>query len=284
MTMELKSIPAELMRRYKEGNFGFLVGAGLSKGAGFPDWMELLMDMIAYSEEINLFDHDRAEECRKLMADQKKYLVVAEEMKEVLGVVGFKQFLEGKFLDQKITPKAVHDLMVKIPGQKFIITTNYDKLIEQAYASAFGLPRVYKYYEADAIQRALFDRHFFILKAHGDAETAPAKIILTGQDYRQIIHRQPGYQSVMNSIFTMYSVVFLGSSIEDPELMMLINFINSAFPEGGIPHYALMPISKITNTEQRRWLKDHNIQIVPISEDNDYQDIELFLQILVDNQ
>jgi hypothetical protein len=78
----------------------------------------------------------------------------------------------------------------------------------------------------------------------------------------------------------MYSVIFLGCSLNDPELKLLLNYINAAFPEGGIPHYALMASEDIGTTERNRWKRDYNIRIIPISPDENYRDIETFLEIL----
>ena len=80
----------------------------------------------------------------------------------------------------------------------------------------------------------------------------------------------------------MYSVIFLGSSLQDPELRLLLDYVNAAFPEGGIPHYALMAADDAGETERRRWAKDYNMKIVSISPDDDYRDINLFLEILAD--
>ena len=84
----------------------------------------------------------------------------------------------------------------------------------------------------------------------------------------------------MQSIFTMYSVIFIGCSLKDPELKLLLNYINAAFPEGGIPHYALMATEATGEIERGRWRKDYNIQIISISPENDYEDINSFLKIL----
>lgn len=209
-----------------------------------------------------------------------RFLMLAEEMKEVLGTAGFASAIEEIFTDETIKPRPVHDLLVKLAQKKFILTTNYDMLIENAFAFDRQRPRVYRYYEAHAIQRSLYKREFFILKAHGDAEMAAEKVILTERDYRNILYREPGYQSALQSIFTMYSVIFLGSSLDDPELRLLLNYINSAFPDGGIPHYALMSSDTMGATEQSRWRKDYNIQIIPISSANDYSDVDDFLKLL----
>jgi hypothetical protein len=169
---------------------------------------------------------------------------------------------------------------VTLKNNKFIITTNYDLLIEKAFANNKVYRSSYKYYEAHAIQRELFRRNFFLLKAHGDATTAAENIVLTDKDYRRLLYQQPGYQSALQSMFTMYSVIFIGCSLGDPDLKLLLNYINVAFPQGGIPHYALMTTETTSETERGRWKKDYNMRIIQISSENDYEDIEIFLKIL----
>lgn len=239
--------------------------------------------MIARAEMSRLIPPAKAKECKKLAGDSTKYLMLAEEMKEILGVE-FKNVIEEVFINHLAKPRKVHETLVALERKRFILTTNYDMLIENAFVRDRIRPRVYKYYEAHALQRSLFKREFFILKAHGDAETAAEQIILTERDYRRILYREPGYQSALQSIFTMYTVIFLGSSLDDPELRLLLNYINAAFPEGGIQHYALMSVKNISKTEQGRWLKDYNMRIVEVSPDKNYQDLDTFLEILRDHE
>jgi hypothetical protein len=280
MALDVGSLPPELIPDYLAGKCGFFVGAGLSRGAGLPDWKGFLLDLVVRASRSKLIDKDKADECTRLANDPSKFLMLAEEMKEVLGPADFKTVVETVFTDPKVKPRDVHDLLVKLERKNFILTTNYDLLIETAFVENKIRPRVYKYYEAHAIQRALFKREFFILKAHGDAETAAERVILTERDYRNILYLEPGYQSALQSIFTMYSVIFLGSSLDDPELKLFLNYVNSAFPKGGIPHYALMSSDRMGPTEQSRWRKDYNVTIVPISSAHDYSDIDDFLKTL----
>lgn len=281
MTLTVDDIPSELIKKYSDRKCGFFVGAGLSKAAGFPDWHGLLTGLIDRAENKRLLIHDKAEECRELAKDTSKFLMLAEEMKEVLGAE-FKTYLEEIFASDKILPTVTHNLLAILKLNNFIITTNYDLLFERAFADNRNLQIGYKYYEANAVQRDLFLRSFFLLKAHGDAKTAAEHIILTEKDYRRLLYQQPGYQSVLQVIFTMYSVIFVGCSLQDPELKLLLNYINTAFPEGGTQHYALMSTETTVETERSRWNKDYNMQIIKISPDNDYEDIETFLTILRD--
>lgn len=281
MALDTKTIPSALVESYLEGKCGFFVGAGVSRGAGLPDWKGLLLKMIDHAVGARLGDKAKLAECRKLADDPNKYLMLAEEMKEVLGGVEFKTIIENVFINHAHMPTRVHELLVQLTHKKLILTTNYDMLIENAFVNNRIRPLVYKYYEAHAIQRSLFKREFFVLKAHGDAETSPEQIILTERDYRRILYREPGYQSALQSIFTMYSIVLIGSSLVDPELRLLLNYINAAFPEGGVPHYALMSDANMSQTEAGRLLKDYNMRIIPISPKNNYKDIETFLEFLL---
>lgn len=279
MAIDKDTLPPELLQAYLDGKCGFFVGAGLSQGAGFPDWKGLLLDLVAKAEGSRLLPAEQLEECRRLADDPSKYLLIAEEMKEVFGPE-FNNYIAEVFTDDRKAPTDAHELLVKLHNRKFIITTNYDMLIENAFVNEKIRPRAFKYYEAHSIQRSLYKREFFILKAHGDAESAAERIIVTEKDYRNILYQQRGYQSALQSIFTMYSVIFVGTSLADPELKLLLSYINAAFPEGGITHYALLAEEDSGKTEQGRWRKDYNMRIIPISTENNYEDVTTFLRIL----
>ena len=279
MALEIGNLPTALITQYLDKKCGFFVGSGLSTGAGFPDWKGLLLGLIGKAEDEHSMQAEHAAECRELAEDPAKFLMLAEELKEILGV-DFKTYLEETFMNPDLRPKEVHDLLVALKNNNFIITTNYDLLIEKAIVKQQLYPTSYKDYESHAVQRQLYLREFFLLKAHGDATSGAEHIVLTDKDYRRLLYQQPGYQSVLQSIFTMYSVIFIGCSLQDPELRLLLNYINAAFPEGGIPHYALLSTENTSSIEQNRWRKDYNIRTIPISSDNDYEDIDIFLKIL----
>ena len=251
MSLDFGDIPTELIENYLDKKCGFFIGAGLSHAAGYPDWKGLLLGLIEKAEADHSLVPERATECRSLAENSNKYLMLAEEMKDILGVE-LKTFIEDTYAREDIYPCPTHELLVSLRHNNFIITTNYDQLIEKAFVKSGVFQTPYKYYEAHAIQRQLYRREFFLLKAHGDAQTAAENIVLTDKDYRRLLYQQPGYQSALQSIFTMYSVIFVGCSLQDPELNLLLNYINAAFPRGGIPHYALMTTESTGITERNR--------------------------------
>ena len=268
-------IPERLIDRYLGRKCGFFVGAGLSQGAGYPGWQSLLEGLIDRAAEQGLEDNI-IEECRSLAKDPAKYLMLAETLKEDLGGAEFQTYLEDTFREPR-PPSDTHELLVSLTRGRFILTTNYDLLIERAFAEQRKYQNAYKYYESDSIQRALFRRDFFVLKAHGDVDTAADKVVLTDKDYRRLLYKELGYQSVLQSIFTMYSVIFIGCSLQDPEIRLLLGYINTAFPEGGTEHYALLKESATSKTERKRWKKDYNVAVVPIF---DFEELDAFLETL----
>ena len=91
-----------------------------------------------------------------------------------------------------------------------IITTNYDRILELSYLKAtLEDPTVVTYAESEVLGTLLFEGRFFILKAHGDIRKA-SEIVLTTQDYRQIIHANPAFNDVFSAIMMTKSVLFLG--------------------------------------------------------------------------
>lgn len=82
-------------------------------------------------------------------------------------------------------------------------------------------------------------------------------------------------------MFTMFTVVFVGASMTDPEIKLLLGYIADAFsPTSGPQHYALMAEDDITEIEQKRWLKDMNVKLIPISKSDNYVEIQEFVETL----
>src|SRR5690606_29252042 len=122
-----------------------------------------------------------------------------------------------------------------------IVTTNYDSLLEDAYArwGARGIPRAPTGRDLAKLGTLLLDGAFFILKAHGDLGDA-ASIVLTAEDYRRIIHANPAFQAVLSSLLLTHAVLFVGYSLSDPNFRLLLDGQLTTFGEDVPGRYALM--------------------------------------------
>jgi hypothetical protein len=186
------------------------------------------------------------------------------------------------FYDDHKKPAAVHKLLPKLTNLSMVITTNYDTLLEDNYANGRP-PKVLTFSDGGEMRRLMLQRQFFILKAHGDAAKPGNGIILTINDYRGLA-RERAYQSLLASIFTLNTVLFIGVSLNDPELLVMLDYLADTFEPGSRPiHYALIAEEEINPVEKERWLKDYLIQIVPISSANNYADVPGAIEALMNS-
>lgn len=280
MAFDPKKIPDALKQSYAAGRCAVLVGAGASKGAGLPLWSELLTKMIDAAVAHRVIDDAREAEYRALVARPEKFLMVASGLKDNLRS-HFDPFIEETFLAPKPKPTPLHQALVSLDKLQFVVTTNYDTLLERAYRKLDDDVSVCSFTDTGEVQRRLSRREFFILKAHGDATKLGNKIILTDADYRNLLFNQRAYQSLLSAMFTMFTVVFVGASMTDPEISLLLSYIADSFSPGAGPtHYALMSEEDITQVERDRWLNDFKIQLITVSKADNYAELTEFLTAL----
>lgn len=280
MTFEAKRIPKSLVDAYKDKRCAVLLGAGTSKGAGLPLWGEFLSQLVDTAENDALIDKVRADMYRGLLTRPEKFLMVAAAIKTQLGAL-FDETVERIFMKSGAVPTALHTALTNLDKLPFILTTNYDSLIEQAYLAAGKPISASSFVDAGDVHRRLSRREFFLLKAHGDANRVGNGIVLTEVDYRDLLYKNPGYRSLLSVMFTMYSMVFVGASMADPEINLLLGYISDAFSSTSGPvHYALLAEEDITEAEQERWARDFKVQVIKISKANNYLEATEFLQTL----
>jgi hypothetical protein len=280
MAFDAARIPDKLKQAYREKRCSVLVGAGASAGAGLPVWGQLLELMIAEAQRHLVITDDKAKEYRQLLSNPAKFLLVASGLKDDLKVY-FDEFIESTFITPRPVPTDLHNALVGLDRTQFVLTTNYDTILERAYRTKDPDVTVCTFRDAGEVQRRLSKREFFILKAHGDAAKVGNGIILTDVDYRNILFRQRAYQSLLSAMFTMFTIIFVGASMTDPEIMLLLNYIADSFAAGSGPsHFALMVEEDITRVEKDRWFADLNVQLIPVSKAHNYAEIVEFLRAL----
>lgn len=278
MAFNKGKIPIDLVESFKDGKGGLFIGAGLSQKAGLPSWKELLSELIEQAENISYKPNKEfIDNCKELLKDSSKYLILAQVLKDYLQDT-FRKYIIEKYSDNCPEPTTDHIQLIQYPYQ-FIITTNYDTLLENAYVKSHGKQaKVHTFKDSPDIAYDLWNGRPFILKAHGDANKAQQGIILTESDYRQILFQEKGYQSILQSLFTTKTILFLGSSLSDPELRLLLSYIHSSFHGGGPTHYALISEKEMNTVEAESWRKNFNIQIIPYSPSDRHKEVSEFIK------
>jgi hypothetical protein len=106
----------------------------------------------------------------------------------------YVDFLEQHFKPPGVRPTPLHKALFDL-DPPLILTTNYDRLLENAYAEVYrNNATVYTYSAAHKVQKFLQSGRFgpsvegpIIFKIHGTIEE-PDDIILSMRDYRQILY------------------------------------------------------------------------------------------------
>ena len=129
--MNKKSIPQELIDSFNKGRCAIFIGAGLSIAAGLPSWRSLIEELITLAKEKANLSSKRINNLRSLLSKESKFLLLAEELREVLPNEINKYIIE-RFEDSNIKPTNTHLKLMRLP-YRFLITTNYDSLLEKAF-------------------------------------------------------------------------------------------------------------------------------------------------------
>ncbi|MEI7910338.1 MAG: SIR2 family protein [Verrucomicrobiota bacterium] len=256
---------AELSEALKEKRAGVFIGSGISSASGLPSWSGLLSELIDELRGQPGVSPQLICDAEQLVADRNKWLILAQLLRNELGK-SFTDYIERRFTDLTHKPNSIHDALIEIPWRA-IVTTNYDRLIERSYARHFGadgdIP-VFSYQNPAKIASNYRRGVNFVLKAHGDAREGPEFVVLTEADYRNLIHREIGYQTILQALFTTTSFLFIGCSLTDPDLRLLLQFIHSAFHGDTPTHYALVPENERCMAEDKIFYSEYRIHVIPI--------------------
>jgi len=274
-------IPDDLIEEINRKNCVAFVGAGLSRGAGLLGWGGLMEDMLDWATGHGVTLTPEAKDELKSLLDSGKYLLVAQEMRERMGNNDFREFMDATFRKPGLKPTKAHEILVQIPFAS-AITTNYDVLLESAYTVQKGImPLTFTHTNNAQLAAALGEGSFYIFKAHGtidDIET----VILGRRDYQELLHNS-AYRRHLETVFMTKAVLFLGYSLTDHDLMIMLDELSAIFKGYGVRRYALMEASGVSGIERERFRRDYNINIIPYeSPGRDHREVSEFLAELLD--
>lgn len=171
----------------------------------------------------------------------------------------FKSHLLTEFVDRRFEPAKIHDDLIKVDS-RFVLTTNFEKLYEnRANQLQQGTVLVKHYYDidlADALRRS----QRVVLKIHGSIDT-PARTIFTRSDYAKAREEHANFYRLLDALFVTHTVVFIGTSMRDPDLQLLLEGIRYRF-EGSRPHFAVMPADATKIETVRMMERTMNIRVL----------------------
>ena len=267
MPFDPTSVPRKLIESVQQHNLVPFIGAGVSRQAGdaFPSWWQLLDGLKARAYERGLLDKEEFDEVGELL-NRGQFLMAAEILRSVFPTDEYHSILDEQFNPYNVKPAAVHSAIFKLKPP-LVLTTNYDRLLEDAYANDYGrAPKVLTYRDVGVAQRHMQsgrpqDRPV-VFKIHGTIDE-PDSIVLSERDYRDLIYRQPGYRLFLSAIFLTQTVLMLGFSFSDREVMLMLEIVRESLKHPSDPDYIFLAKGSAGPLETRRWREDFGIQVIP---------------------
>ncbi|HEY4197366.1 MAG TPA: SIR2 family protein, partial [Mucilaginibacter sp.] len=194
----------DLFEAIRREDVVIFAGAGFSGYAGYPLGSSLGKELFDA-----LLPGEQTEELKALPLD---YLA-----EQIVRIRHGSRDLINQVLDDVFgappTSNKDHELLASIPHFKTIITTNYDRLFENAYGEAATL--IFREQDVTKWKEGGVN----IIKIHGDLSDK-ASVILTRNDYSRFYrtdYSSPFWASITKDIATK-TILFLGYGYEDPNV------------------------------------------------------------------
>lgn len=246
-----------------EGNAAVFLGAGLSVGAKYKDWKNLLREP---ASEIGL----------DIEKEQYDLISLAELIKNEKNRTYINQLIEDEFGRDNIKPTKNHEILASMPIGVYW-TTNYDSLMENALKKEKKSYAVKRRHSDLATYRR--DQEAVVYKMHGDI-SEPSKAVLTRTDYETYDSERILFKEALEGQVVTKTFLFLGFSFTDPNLERMLARIRHTLKEGTRTHYCIMKrvdssledydYQKIKQELQVKDLENYNIKTVLV---DDYDEI-----------
>lgn len=188
-----------------------------------PSWRDLLVALSGRMPAGS--DRDFAQ---KLM-DERKYLDAAEVIKSKITAADYADLMRSIFEAPKFEQSEIHEAVLRI-DPKVVVTTNFDRIYDKYCQAGHAIDgyNVCKYYE-DHLVSDLRSPIRLIVKAHG-CISVPAKLVLTRREFFSARMSSPHFYSVLDALFLTHTILFIGYSLDDPDIQLTLENANISAP------------------------------------------------------
>jgi hypothetical protein len=231
--------PDALVTELAERRCIIVMGAGASMGSlgenGIshpPSWRDFLLRALDLVPQPTDQRHIRS------LVRQNQYLDAAEILVACSDRADFSDYLRRTFIQPRYSSSEMHKIVLNI-DPKIVVTTNYDEIYDHYCISgrAESGYNVCRYYEGFAVDN-IRSRIRLIVKAHGCVSDT-TKVILSRSSYYRARRDYVGFYSLLDALFLTNTLLFVGCSLTDPDIQLILENANIAVPSAH-PHYALV--------------------------------------------
>jgi hypothetical protein len=215
-------------------NAAVFIGAGFSQAAGFVNWKQLLAEI---ADEIGLNVDKETDLIAVAQFHNNKY-----ESRNKINQKLINEFSEGATLT------ANHKILTKLPIH-ICWTTNYDKLLEQAFEQAGK--RVELKATADKFTTDRHNRDVTIYKMHGDIDS-PTNAVVTKDDYEKFHEERSSFITALKGQLVSKTFLWMGYSFNDPNVDYILSRIRREYDGNSKVHYAIFRKEKQEDYETEK--------------------------------
>lgn len=217
----------------EQGKLVIFVGAGVSCNVkGMPDWNSLIQKMA------KAIDYSKCTSCKHKSETCKETCLLKNDFSadEFLKIPQYVFNADPELYDQvlmaSITSEVVEDAPLSSAifdiNPVHIITTNYDQLLESS-KNVFR-----EQYQVIVNDKDLLNsnKSKYIIKMHGDLSKRES-IVLKEQDYLDYSQKHVLLELFIKSLLTDHIVLFLGYSLNDYNIKLIISWLNYMRSQNG---------------------------------------------------
>lgn len=204
------NVANDLARHARSGKLVPFLGAGVSAGAGLPNWEGLLARL---STEAGLRQEGEIKELSR-MDPRDSARVIQQRLGGSNGTLD--AHLRATFSDAR-RGSLTHALVGSLPIRE-AATTNYDRLFECSWGAAVAGPNTDACRAVTILPREdASDAERWLLKLHGDVDdTDPnRKLVLSRDDYQRFERQGGAIASVLQAVLLTRHVLIIGYGLRD---------------------------------------------------------------------
>lgn len=169
---------------------------------------------------------------------EKRFLDAAEVIVQNVVTADFTQAIRDTFVAPKYVHSPIHDAILLI-DPKVVVTTNYDDIYDSYCRKGIAVNgyNVCRYYDRHLVAD-LRSPVRMIVKSHGCVSDS-SQIVLSRSQYFKVRQDNASFYRVLDALFVTHTVLFLGYSLADPDIQLVLENANIA-AESVHTHYALI--------------------------------------------
>ncbi|MFB3886929.1 MAG: SIR2 family protein [Thermodesulfobacteriota bacterium] len=217
---DYENIITILTREIIKNRLAIFIGAGCSMAVGLPSWKQLLENLIAKYG---------------IQTKEDNLLKLASRVERSIGHSNLVDEISDICRAPQKRGSSIHELLTELDVNLYI-TTNYDHLLEEAFRKRGIEPHVV---HADLDLAVLNPTVKTIVKLHGDIDS-PSSLVFTERDYRQYNTKHRGFVEWLKAKSTELTMLFLGTSFDDPRLVETDDHVIEFFGENRRNHLMVL--------------------------------------------